>query len=100
MQRISHKMSLRTTLSLILFILGMAVVLYSCYPGYAITAADTDIIATYYDKDANFATKLTYSIPDKILRLTNSIVDADSGIKKRLLLSVTKRVTCSPLMPV
>lgn len=69
MKRISHKMSLIRTISLMLLFLALAVGLYSCYPGDEITAADTDIVATFFDKDADFSTKLTYSIPDKVLRL-------------------------------
>ncbi len=91
MKRISQKMSLRTKLSLILLILGMAVVLYSCYPGDAITAADTDIIATYYDKDANFSTKLTFSIPDEIIRLDeNGDPINDPGVNDQQILNKIK----------
>jgi len=57
------------SLSTLLILVSLVFALQSCYPGDEITAADTDIIATYYDKEANFATKLTYSIPDKIIRL-------------------------------
>lgn len=59
----------KTTLSLIIFISAAIVVLQSCYPGDELTYSDTDIIATFYDKEANFATKLTYAIPDTIYRL-------------------------------
>jgi len=69
MRRISQKMSTRTKLSLVVLFSALTLVLNSCYPGDAITAADTDIVATYFDKDADFATKLTYSIPDQIIRL-------------------------------
>lgn len=68
----------KTTLSLIIFISAAIVVLQSCYPGDELTYSDTDIIATFYDKDANFATKLTYAMPDTIYRLDeegNPIVD-------------------------
>ena len=69
MKRISHKMSLIKTISLMLLFLALAVGLYSCYPGDEITAADTDIVATFFDKEADFATKLTYAIRDSIIRL-------------------------------
>ena len=62
-------MSLRATLSLTLLVLGLAFVLYSCYPGDALTAADTDIVATFFDKDANFSTKLSYAIRDSVSRV-------------------------------
>lgn len=91
MKRFSYKMSFRKTLSLMLIFLALALVVYSCYPGDAITAADTDIVATYFDKDANFTTKLTYSIPDKIYRLDdegNPI--EDPGVNDQLALSRIK----------
>lgn len=59
----------KTTLSLIIFIATLVIVLQSCYPGDELTYSDTDIVATFYDKEANFATKTTYAIPDTIYRL-------------------------------
>jgi hypothetical protein len=49
--------------------IALAVVLYSCYPGEELTPADTDLVATFYDKEANFSTKLTYAIRDSVTRL-------------------------------
>lgn len=68
----------KTTFSLIIFIAAAIVVLQSCYPGDELTYSDTDIIATFYDKEADFATKMTYAMPDTIYRLDdegNPIVD-------------------------
>lgn len=69
MKRISHKMSLIRTISLMLLFLALAVGLYSCYPGDEITAADTDIVATYFDKEADFSTKVTCAVRDSVIRL-------------------------------
>ena len=69
MKRISYKKTLRTTLGLMLLFLSTALVLNSCYPGEELTAEDTDIVATYYDKEADFTTKLTYAIKDSVIRL-------------------------------
>ena len=69
MKVVSRKMSLIKTISIMLLFLALAVGLYSCYPGDEITAADTDIVATYFDKEADFASKLTYAIRDSIIRL-------------------------------
>jgi hypothetical protein len=69
MKRISYKTSLRTTLSLMLLFIALAFFLYSCYPGEELTPADTDIIATFFDKDVNFATKLSYAIRDSVTRI-------------------------------
>jgi hypothetical protein len=56
-------------LSSLLILVSLVFVLQSCYPGDDITAADTDIVATYFDKEADFSTKLTFSMPDKVFRL-------------------------------
>jgi hypothetical protein len=69
MKRISYKKTLRTTLGLVLLFLSTALVLNSCYPGEELTAEDTDIVATFYDKEADFSTKLTYAIKDSVIRL-------------------------------
>lgn len=69
MKRISYKMSFRKTLSLMLLFIALAFVLNSCYPGEELTAEDTDIIATYFDKEADFTTKLTFAIKDSVIRL-------------------------------
>ena len=69
MKVVSRNMSLIKTISIMLLFLALAVGLYSCYPGDEITAADTDIVATYFDKEADFSTKLTFAMPDEIIRL-------------------------------
>jgi Domain of unknown function (DUF4136) len=57
------------SLSSLLILVSLVFALQSCYPGDEITPADTDIVATFYDKAANFDTKLTYAIRDSITRL-------------------------------
>lgn len=69
MKVVSRKMSLTKTISLMLLLLALAVGLYSCYPGEEITAADTDLVATFFDKEADFATKINYAIRDSVTRL-------------------------------
>ena len=74
MKVVIRKMSLIKTISLMLLFLALAVGLYSCYPGEELTAEDTDIVATFYDKEADFTTKLTYAIKDSVIR-----IDADGN---------------------
>jgi hypothetical protein len=69
MKSISYKRSLGTTLSVMLLFAALAFVLYSCFPGDDITASDTDIVATYFDKEVDFISKVTYAIRDSITRL-------------------------------
>jgi len=91
MKVVSRKMSLIKTISLMLLLLALAVGLYSCYPGDEITAADTDIVATYFDKEADFSTKLTFAIPDKVFRLDeNGDPIEDPGVNDQLALNRIK----------
>jgi hypothetical protein len=69
MKIVSRSKSFITTLSLMLLFFTLAVGLYSCYPGEELTPADTDLVSTFYDKEANFSTKLTYAIRDSVTRL-------------------------------
>jgi len=58
---------------LFLFIaLSSAVLLNSCYPGEELTPEVTDIIATFFDKNADFSTKMTYAMPDSVFELADS----------------------------
>jgi len=84
-------MSLIETISLMLLFLALTVGLYSCYPGEEITAADTDIVATYFDKEADFSTKLTFAMPDEIIRLDeNGDPINDPGVNDQLALNRIK----------
>jgi hypothetical protein len=64
---INKKNALRSLL-LMLFI-SICFILVSCYPGDALTAADTDVIATFFNPNADFSTKMTYAIPDSVVRV-------------------------------
>jgi len=69
--KISHLKRNTILFRSILFLLftSFVFILNSCYPGEALTAADTDIIATFFNKDADFSTKMTYALPDSIVRI-------------------------------
>ena len=56
-------------ISFLLMLISSVFALQSCYPGDDVSASDTDLIATFFDKEADFSTKLTYSMPDAIIRL-------------------------------
>lgn len=91
MKSISYKRSLGTTLSVMLLFAALAFVLYSCFPGDTITAADTDIVATFFDKDANFATKVKYAMPNSIIRLDdNGDPINDPGVNDQLAINRIK----------
>jgi len=56
----------KTTLSIIIFIAAAIFILQSCYPGDELTYSDTDIVATFYDKNADFSNYDTYIMSDTI----------------------------------
>jgi hypothetical protein len=64
---INKKNALRSLL-LMLFI-SICFILVSCYPGESLTPADTDLIATFFNPETNFSTKMTYAIPDSVARV-------------------------------
>lgn len=53
-------------LAAIVILLGAGMVLASCYTDYDLAPKDFDLIATFYDKSANFKPYTTYAIPDTI----------------------------------
>jgi hypothetical protein len=59
----------KTTFSLIIFIAAAIFILQSCYPSDELTYSDSDIVATFYDKEADFSTLVQYAMPDEIIRL-------------------------------
>ena len=91
MRKTFQKKNLLTKLGFIFVFLASVVIWQSCYPGDELTYSDTDIVATFYDKDANFAIKITFAIPDTIYRLDedgNPVVDP--GINDQSILNKIK----------
>jgi hypothetical protein len=62
----------------IVFYLGIiAIILGSCYPQGPEYYEDLDVVYTNYDDEFNFANKGTYSIPDKIVKITGNLVEGE-----------------------
>lgn len=53
-----------------LIIITVPAVFYSCYPGEALTPADTDIVTTFYNPDADFTSKNTFAMPDTVIQVS------------------------------
>jgi hypothetical protein len=51
--------------------------LWGCYPDGAEYYEETDIVYTNYDDNFDFKSKGTYSIPDKIVRITGNLADGE-----------------------
>ena len=62
-----YNIVLRSVLRILLVIIVF--ILISCYPGEPLSPEDSDIIATFYNPEADFSTKMTYAVPDSIIRL-------------------------------
>jgi len=51
--------------------------LWGCYPDGAEYYEETDIVYTNYDKKFDFKSKGTYSMPDKIVKITGNLVEGE-----------------------
>ena len=61
----------------ILFYLSIIAILGSCYPGGTEYYEDTDVVYTTYDEQFDFSSKKTYSIPDKIVKVTGDLIEGE-----------------------
>lgn len=62
----------------IVFYLGIIVIILgSCYPQGPEYYEDLDVVYTNYDDEFNFASKGTFSIPDKIVKITGNLVEGE-----------------------
>jgi hypothetical protein len=55
-----------------LLTIGMLFVLMSCYPNGPSATGELDVVATYFDDEANFATIRTFGMPDSIVHIQDS----------------------------
>jgi len=51
--------------------------LWGCYPGGADYYEDTDVVYTNYDDTYKFESKGTYSMPDKIVKITKELAEGE-----------------------
>jgi hypothetical protein len=66
------KKDLRSSISLgliALLLFAVGAVFYSCYPGDPISVAEADVVTTFYDPNANFASQQTYAMPDSVIHV-------------------------------
>jgi hypothetical protein len=66
MNKTSLKMFLRKGFISLMFLSFAVIVLQSCYPYDDISVNDADVVATFYDKEANFANLVNYAMSDTI----------------------------------
>ena len=59
------------------FYLSIIVLMGSCYPNGADYYEELDIVYTNYDEEFDFTSLGTYSIPDRIVKITGDIIEGE-----------------------
>jgi hypothetical protein len=59
------------------FLLGIIMILGSCYPEGPQYYEDLDVVYTNYDDQYDFVSKGTYAIPDKIVKITGELIEGE-----------------------
>jgi hypothetical protein len=67
---------MKRKISISLAIISM-VFITGCYPGGPDYVEEMDVVLTTHNKDYNFAAKATYSLPDKIVKITGNVVEGE-----------------------
>jgi hypothetical protein len=62
----------------IILFLGIAFLMVSCYPGEVDSYDDLDLVFTNYTETFDFASKGTYAIPDKIVKITGNLTEGET----------------------
>ena len=59
----------------VIFFVGLIFMMVSCYPDEPVSYEDLDLVYTNYTATFDFASKGTYSMPDKIVKITGNLVE-------------------------
>ena len=61
----------------VILFLGIIFMMVSCYPDGPEYYEDMDLVYTNYEETFDFASKGTYAIPDKIVKITGNLVEGE-----------------------
>ena len=61
----------------VFYLIGIVFLMVSCYPNEPVTYADLDLVYTNYTESFNFAGQNTYSLPDKIVKVTGNLAEGE-----------------------
>ena len=61
----------------IVFYLGLIIILGACYPQGPEYYEDLDLVYTNYEDQYDFASKGTYAMPDRIVKITGNIIEGE-----------------------
>lgn len=62
----------------VLYLIGIILLMVSCYPDDTMYYEDTDLVYTNYTETFDFAGSGTYSMPDKIVKVTGDLDDGET----------------------
>ena len=62
----------------IFYLIGIIFLLVSCYPDKPVSYSDLDLVYTNYSESYDFASKGTYSIPDKVVKITGNLAEGEA----------------------
>ena len=62
----------------VLLLAGIIFLMASCYPDEPISYSDYDLVYTNYTAGFNFASKGTYAMPDKIVKVTGNLAEGQN----------------------
>jgi len=57
------------------YLLGIILLMVSCYPDDTMYYEDTDLVYTNYNETFDFESKGTYAMPDKIVKITGNLTE-------------------------
>jgi hypothetical protein len=62
----------------VFYLIGIIFLMVSCYPEGIEYYEETDIVYTDYTESFDFASRGTYAMPDKIVKITGNLVEGES----------------------
>jgi hypothetical protein len=59
----------------VFYFIGIIFLMVSCYPDEPVSYSDLDLVYTNYTESFDFASKGTYAVPDKIVKVTGNLAE-------------------------
>jgi hypothetical protein len=59
----------------VFYLIGIIFLMVSCYPGEVESYEELDLVYTNYTENFDFASKGTYAMPDKIVKITGNLTE-------------------------
>jgi hypothetical protein len=59
----------------VFYLIGIMLLMVSCYPGEIDSYEETDIVFTNYEKSFDFASAGTYAMPDQVVKVTGNLIE-------------------------